>query len=164
VFASGAMVGVVGHRLYTCQHGKLPRRHCRRTAFPPEKDPEEFKRHIVADMKEKIKLDEQQVKQLEQIMDQTREQFEQLHKTVDEKMRRDRGAIWLSQVEQTKEILRPEQLPLYEKVSRGPRTRSGKKAGPPRSWRSSLRQHNSRPTPEACRALRYGLRRLRRRA
>jgi hypothetical protein len=130
VFASGAMVGVVGHRLYTVNTVNSPGVIAGAPPSRQKRDPEEFKRHIVADMKEKIKLDEQQVKQLEQIMDQTREQFEQLHKTVDEKMRRDRGAIWLSQVEQTKEILRPEQLPLYEKY-RADRDAERKKQGRP---------------------------------
>src|SRR5262245_55078279 len=84
VFASGAMVGAVGHRLYTANtviSGSGS------TSVPPphgkKMDPEEFRRHILADMKEKIKLDDQQVKQVEQIMDQTREQFDQLRKSVD---------------------------------------------------------------------------------
>src|SRR5262245_61936035 len=113
VFASGALVGAVGHRLYTVNTVTGV------TTVPPpagkKGDPEEYKRHVLADMKEKIKLTDQQVLQVEQIMDQTREQFDQLRRSMNERMKPERDAIWQSQVEQTKEILRPDQLPLYEK-------------------------------------------------
>ena len=126
VFASGALVGAVGHRLYTVNTV---------TGTPPptpgrKGDPEEFKRHMLTEMKEKIKLTDQQVTQVEQIMDQTREQFDQLRRTMNEKMKPSRDAIWQSQVEQTKEILRPDQLPLYEKF---------------RADRDAERKKNARP-------------------
>jgi len=115
VFASGAMVGAVGHRLYmvnTVSSGKGSE-----VPPPPGKkmDPEEVRRHILADMREKIKLDDNQVARLDRIYDETREQFDQLRRTMNEKMKPERDAIWAAQVEKTKAILRPDQLPLYEK-------------------------------------------------
>jgi hypothetical protein len=116
VFASGALVGAVAHRLYmvnTVSSGKSPD-----GAPPPpgkKMDPDEIRRHILADMKEKIKLDDGQVDQLDRIYDQTREQFDQMRRTMNEQMKPERDAIWAAQVEKTKGILRPDQLPLYEK-------------------------------------------------
>jgi Spy/CpxP family protein refolding chaperone len=131
VFASGALVGAVAHRLFTANPviGIAPGV----SSAPGRKgDPEEFKRHMLAEMKDKIKLSDQQVSQVEQIMDQTREQFDQLRRTMNEKMKPSRDAIWQSQVEQTKEILRPDQLPLYEKF---------------RADRDAERKKNARPGP-----------------
>src|SRR5436309_5351507 len=88
VFASGVLVGAVTHRLYMVNivtSGKgadgVPR--------PPGKkmDPEEARRHTLADMREKIKLDDNQVAQLDRIYDQTREQFDQLRRTMSENMK-----------------------------------------------------------------------------
>jgi len=142
VFASGVMVGAVAHRLYlvnTVSSGKgaegVP-------AHPGKKmDPEEVRRHILADMRERIKLDDNQVAQLDRIYDQTREQFDQMRRTMNEKMKPERDAIWAAQVEKTKAILRPDQLPLYEKYradreaerkkNRGPGP-GGPPSGPPR--------------------------------
>ena len=61
-------------------------------------------------MKLKVKLDDQQIAQLDQIYDETREQFDQLFK----KRNADGRAIWDAQTEKIRAILRPDQLPLYE--------------------------------------------------
>lgn len=133
VFASGVLVGAVAHRLYTVNTVSSGAGATGAPQPPGKKgDPDDFKRHVLADMKEKIHLDDQQMGQVEQIFDQTREQFEQLRRTMNERMKPDRDAIWRSQVEQTKEILRPDQLPLYEKY-RADRDAERKKnrPGPP---------------------------------
>ena len=116
VFASGALVGVVGHRLYTVNTVASGNAGVNVPAAPGKKmDPEEFRRHILAEMREKVKLDDEQVKKVDQIMDDTREQFDQLRKTMNEKMKPERDKIWSSQIEQTKASLRTDQLPLYDK-------------------------------------------------
>jgi Spy/CpxP family protein refolding chaperone len=128
VFAAGALVGVVGYRVYSVSldasaGGPPPH------APGKKMDPEEFRRHVLADMKEKIKLDDRQVEQLDQIMDKTREQFDHLRKAMNDRMKPDRDAIWRSQVDATKAILRSDQLPLYEKY-RADREAERKKRGP----------------------------------
>jgi len=113
VFASGALVGAVGYRLYTVNtvaSGNVN--------LPPSRqrmDPEETRRRILAEMREKVQLDDQQIKQVDEIMGATREQFNQLRKSMDEKMKPERDKIWATQMEKTRAILRPEQLPLYDK-------------------------------------------------
>jgi len=130
VFASGVLVGGVAHRLYmvnTVSSGKGPDG----APHPPGKkmDPEQTRRHILAEMREKIKLDDSQVAQLDHLYDQTREQFDQMRRTMNEKMKPERDAIWAAQVEKTKAILRSDQLPLYEKY-RAEREAERKKRGP----------------------------------
>jgi hypothetical protein len=103
VFLSGVLVGGFAYRLYNVSvvvgpnNGKRP-------------DPEEIRKHIVADMRDHLKLDAHQVDQLQQIFDQTRDQFHQIH----DKMNAEGQAIRTSQTEKIKGILRADQLPLYE--------------------------------------------------
>ena len=103
VFLSGVLVGGFAYRLYNVSvvagpnNGKRP-------------DPEEVRKHIVADMRERLKLDSQQVSQLQQILDQTKEKFDQLH----DRMNAEGRALHLGQIEKVKAILRADQLPLYE--------------------------------------------------
>ena len=103
VFLSGVLVGGFAYRLYNVsvaagsQHGK-------------KADPEEARKHIVADMRDHVKLDAQQVDQLQQIFDQTRDQFHQMH----DRMNAEGQAIHNGQIEKIKAILRADQLPLYE--------------------------------------------------
>jgi hypothetical protein len=103
VFLSGVLVGGFAYRLYNISvvagpnNGKKP-------------DPEEARKRIVADMRDRIKLDAHQVDQLQQIFDQTRDQFHQMH----DKMNAEGQAIHNSQVERIKAMLRADQLPLFE--------------------------------------------------
>jgi hypothetical protein len=61
-------------------------------------------------MRDHLKLDARQVDQLQQIFDQTRDQFHQIH----DKMNAEGQAVRSSQIEKVKAILRPEQVPLYD--------------------------------------------------
>lgn len=108
VFASGALVGVVGHRLFMVNSVSSggPR--------PPRPDPEERRRHLVSEMRDRVKLDDRQVQQLNTIYDQTRQKFDELHKRGSEESR----AIWDQQKDSIKAILRPEQVPLYEQYQK----------------------------------------------
>jgi cysteinyl-tRNA synthetase len=109
VFSSGALVGAVAHRLYMVKTVSgtasvtIPQ--------PPRKmDPEDARRRILADYRDKVKLDDQQIQQVDQIYDQTREQFEDVRK----KLNSEGQAIWKRQTEEVKAILRPDQVPLFE--------------------------------------------------
>jgi hypothetical protein len=109
VFMSGALVGAMGHRLYVVKtvegtsSTNIPQP-------PPRMSPEEARRRIMADYREKVKLDDQQIEQVDQIYDQTREQFKEVQK----KFNNEGQAIWNRQTEEVKAILRPEQLPLFD--------------------------------------------------
>jgi hypothetical protein len=102
VFASGILVGVVGHRLYMVNTVS--------SARPPRPDPEERRRHLVSEMRDRVKLDDQQVQELNGIYDHTRQRFDELHKKGSQESR----AIWDQQKTEIKGILRPDQVPLYD--------------------------------------------------
>ncbi|MGA2267528.1 MAG: hypothetical protein ABSH44_03560 [Bryobacteraceae bacterium] len=103
VFLSGVVVGGFAYRLYNVSVVAAPTNGRR-------PDPEDVRRHIVADMRDHLKLDGQQVNQLQQILDQTRDRFHQMH----DKMNAEGQAIRSSQTEQIKAILRADQLPLFD--------------------------------------------------
>jgi hypothetical protein len=107
VFLSGILVGVVGHRLYMVNTVVTGQR-------PGRPDPEEIRKRIVAEMRDRVKLDEQQTSQLNLIYDQTRQKFDELHKKGSQESR----VIWDQQKEQIKAILRTDQVPLYEQYQK----------------------------------------------
>jgi len=105
VFLSGALVGGLSYRLYAVntviRAGAAPR------GNPPS--PEEFRRHYIESMHAKVKLDDQQVVQVNKILDETGAQFDQLRA----KWRTDNQAIQNQQVEKITAILRDDQKPAY---------------------------------------------------
>jgi hypothetical protein len=106
VFLSGALVGAVGNRLYmvkTVDGGGPP--------LPPP-NPEEARKHLIAEMRTEVKLDDQQVKDLESIYDHTREQFYDIHKRFDGESQ----AVRAKQTEAIKAMLRPDQVPLFDQL------------------------------------------------
>ncbi|MGA2723680.1 MAG: hypothetical protein ABSG79_14880 [Bryobacteraceae bacterium] len=103
VFLSGVLVGGFAYRLYNVSVVAGPNN-------GKKADPEEARRHIVADMRVRLKLDAHQVDQLQQIFDQTRDQFHQMH----DRMNAESQAIHTNHLEKIKTILRPDQLPLYD--------------------------------------------------
>ena len=103
VFLSGVLVGGFAYRLYNVSVVAAPN-------SGKKADPEEARKHIVADMRDRLKLDGHQVDQLQQIFDQTRDQFHQIH----DKMNAEGQAIHTSQIEKIKTMLRADQLPLYD--------------------------------------------------
>jgi len=108
VFLSGALVGAFSYRLYMVQSVQSSRG---ATAPARKADPEEIRRTIVADMRDKIKLDNAQVEQLNKIFDRTREEFDEHHR----KWNEEGAKIRDNQVAAIKAILRPDQIALYDK-------------------------------------------------
>jgi len=111
VFLSGALVGAVSHRLYmvgTVRGGGPP------AAHQPKLDPEEVRKRRINEMRDKVKLDDDQVAKLNVIYDHTRQQFHALKKKGDE----EGHAIWENQKDAVRAILKPEQLPLYEQFQK----------------------------------------------
>lgn len=80
----------------------------------PRPSPEEVRKRIVAEMRDRVKLDDNQVQQLNLIYDRTRQEFNALHRKGSEESR----AIWDRQKEQIQAMLRPEQIPLYEQYQK----------------------------------------------
>lgn len=104
VFASGAVLGAVAHRLYVVDAVVSPA-----TKRP---SPEEFRKRQVNEMRDRVKLDDAQVASLNQILDQTKAAFDQTHKQYNAANR----AIWDEQRNRVRAILRPEQVPLFDQV------------------------------------------------
>jgi hypothetical protein len=107
VFLSGALVGAMAHRLYmvntVLSSKQLP---------PPRRDPEEVRRQLVAETRDRVKLDDEQVRKLDQFYDDERAQFGKLRQGWNEQGR-DLRAIT---AEKIKGMLRPDQLPLFEQL------------------------------------------------
>ena len=108
VFLSGTLVGAVSYRLYMVNSvnsgGAQPGR------GQGKMDPEEVRKRRIAEMRAKVKLDEDQVAKLNLIYDNTRMQFETVKKRGDQEAH----GIWEKQRDAVRAILRPDQLPLYE--------------------------------------------------
>jgi hypothetical protein len=109
VFLSGSLVGVFAYRLYsvnTVQSGLNGPGPNRRT------DPEEFRRRQVSEMRDRVKIDDQQVIQYNKIMDEMRDQFDQLHK----KANAETQALRERQAEKVNAMLREDQRPLFAQL------------------------------------------------
>jgi predicted RNase H-like nuclease (RuvC/YqgF family) len=118
VFFSGTVLGAFSYRLYS-----LPSvQSVKDTGGPPRKlSPDEWRKKYVSDLSTALKMDDQQVSQLNKILDRTREEFEQLNQKVqpaqdalNAKFRPEREAIQSQQVDAINALLRPEQKPLYD--------------------------------------------------
>lgn len=126
VFASGGVLGAFAYRLYsapTVQPGPPG------GGPPPSRpSPEEVRRKVVSDLTTKVKLDAEQAKQLNVIMDQTHTEFEALRDkfkpewdelnqkrdTLMDKQRPDQEAIRTRQTERINAMLRDDQKPLFQ--------------------------------------------------
>jgi hypothetical protein len=114
VFLSGALVGAVGHRLYMVNSVSS----FNGTVRPQGKQrltPEEIRKHQIEEVRQKLGLNDQQIAQYDSILDNTLHQFNQLHDQANDKMHAEMRRVHDQQVEKVKAILRPEQIPLYDK-------------------------------------------------
>jgi len=122
VFLSGVLVGGFTYRFYNVSVAAAPN-------SGRKLDPEEARKHIVADMRARLKLDSHQVDQLQQIFDNTRDQFRQIH----DKMNAEGQAIHNGQIEKVKAILRADQVPLNAQTAQARRKEVKKAASSQRS-------------------------------
>jgi uncharacterized membrane-anchored protein YhcB (DUF1043 family) len=124
VFASGAAMGAVGYRLYVVKTvASSP------VGQPPSKKkttPEDYRKRVVAHLKDTLKLNDQQVAELQKIYDWQGEQFTPINKKYDaqieqvtEPVRKEFGQqleqIHVAAIAKVKAILTADQQPLYEK-------------------------------------------------
>lgn len=105
VFLSGALVGAFAYRLVSVSSVMTSTTGPR----PQRPDPEEVRKHMDAEMRDRVKLDPQQIVQFNKILDETREEFDQVHKKANEETR----ALRERQAEKVAAILREDQKPLY---------------------------------------------------
>jgi hypothetical protein len=99
VFCSGIAVGAVGYHVYNSK--KRP-------------TPEEFRNHLVQEMTKEVHLDDQQVVALKQIYEDTRASFDEARARENAKLHAEGQGIHDQQVEKIRQLLRPDQVPLYE--------------------------------------------------
>jgi hypothetical protein len=108
VFASGAVLGAVAHRLYVVNtvagERGLPKR--------PSLSPEEFRKRQVGEMRDRIKMDDSQIAKYNEILDQTKNRFDENHDRYNAATR----AILDEQRNRVRSILRPDQTPLYDQM------------------------------------------------
>lgn len=132
VFASGAVLGVVGNRTYTAYQAQSnpPKGRKDKNRRPPS--PEDFRRDYLNFMERRLNLTPEQVAQLGLILDETRAQFEELQRrTVPEQ-----EAIGRNQTERIRAILTEEQREKFEQLRREREERNKNKGkrerfGPP---------------------------------
>jgi len=105
VFLSGVLVGAFGYRLYSVQTVKSNSPDRPRT-------PEEYRKRYVQEMRNRLKLSDQQVSSLQQIMDDTGQSFRDLR----EKDRPVIRGIEQEQYQKVLAILNPDQQAEYEKM------------------------------------------------
>ena len=100
LFLGGVAVGVFGHRLYTLNSVN---------ASVNPRNPEEFRRRYVAEMRTRLKLTDDQVARLGPVLDETR----QRHRELMDKHRPEFKAIQDEQVRRIREILTDSQQAEY---------------------------------------------------
>ena len=104
VFAGGIGVGVLTQRYVI----PVP---ARNEGHPP-RDSERFRKAMVEDLTKRLNLDSGQVKQLESVLDDSRQAFQAFRDRHKDEMK----AIMDRQHEQISALLRPEQRVAYEKL------------------------------------------------
>lgn len=113
VFIAGVAVGALAYRLYAANPVQTAQK---------KMTPDEVRKLIVGRMKGEMKLDDQQVAQLQKIMDETHDGFDQInqrrHAAIDpivKKADQENQALREQQIAKVKAILRDDQQPLYTK-------------------------------------------------
>jgi hypothetical protein len=108
VFFSGAVLGAFTYRLYNEKAVVIAP-----GGAPPKKGgPEDFLRQRLAEMRDRVKADDQQLEQIKQVYDETREKYDGIR----QKMNAEGHAIDENQVAKIKAILRPDQIPVYDQI------------------------------------------------
>ena len=122
VFLGGILIGCVVYHLYAVHNVSANIR-----------TREEIRHSYVSEMHARLKLNQDQVKQLIIILDDIANRFDQLRNKVDaqvwEEMRRDRQRIHAGQVEEINAILNPDQKAEYQKMREERQRRRKEKEG-----------------------------------
>jgi len=115
VFACGGVVGAFAHRLYTVSGV---------SANVGQRNPEEFRRRYMADMKTRLQLTDDQAAKLSVVMDDTRARFRDVREKFEPEMQKIRE----DQRQRISELLSPTQQAEWQKMmDERQRRREGKK-------------------------------------
>jgi len=121
VFACGGVVGAFAHRLYTVSGV---------SANVGQRNPEEFRKRFMTDMKGRLQLSDDQAAKLGSIMDETRARFRDVREKFEPEMQKIRE----DQRQRISELLSPSQQAEWQKImEERQRRRASKKGreGPP---------------------------------
>ena len=99
LFCCGAAAGALAHRYFESR-------------VVNAKTAEDFRQHYVSEMKSNLKLNAEQVDQLQKILDETKAKY----KAVRDRYRPEMLQVKAEQVERVKSILTPEQIPAYDRL------------------------------------------------
>jgi len=116
VFACGGVVGAFAHRLYTVSGV---------SANAAQRNPEEFRKRFMADLKARLQLSDDQAAKLGTIMDQTRARFRDVRDKFEPEMQRIRE----DQREKIGELLSPSQQAEWQKIMEERQRRRDSKKG-----------------------------------
>ena len=107
VFFSGSVLGAFAYRLFAVSSVMTVNN-------PPQKKggPEEFVRQRLAEMRDRVKADDQQLEQIKRVYSETRQEYDRIHQDMNDRGRE----INQRQVEKIKSILRADQIPVYDQV------------------------------------------------
>ena len=152
VFLSGVAMGAVGYRLYAVKSVSIP-------VNAAKPSPEEVRKKNIADLKDKVQLDDTQVDQVHKVYQEQHEAFDKLNTkyqaqidALAEASKAQRDQIHDASVAKIKAFLRPDQIPLYDKwtADRAAAFAKWRKEHPDRGRRPDGRQRPSgqqRPLP-----------------
>jgi hypothetical protein len=102
VFASGILVGVVAHRLYETSTVSA--------TVPAPRTADEYRKKYLAEMRAKVGVNDQQIASVTQILDETKQKFDDLKRQ--EKPHHD--ALQQQQVDSIRALLTPDQKIAYD--------------------------------------------------
>jgi hypothetical protein len=115
VFACGGIVGAFAYRLYTVSEV---------SANVGQRNPEEFRKRFMADLKSRLQLSDEQAAKLGVIMDETRVRVRTTRDTIEPELRKIRD----DQRQRISELLSPSQQVEWQKIiDERQRQRGGKK-------------------------------------
>jgi hypothetical protein len=117
VFLSGAALGAVGYRLYAVKTNATAQQ---------QPSPEDFRRMVINSLRDKVKLDEQQLAEVQKIYQDQFDSFQKLDKEYHDRVdpiidpiykdfRAQNHQIHQDAVAKIKGLLRPDQVALYDK-------------------------------------------------
>jgi hypothetical protein len=127
VFVSGGLVGVLAHRAYIVRGASV------NTQITRKPSPADWRKHVLGEMRTKLKLDNAQTAELNGIFDQMDIEVRDLRAKEDSQ----RQALQNALVEKIDNILRPDQHELYKQYreererERQRRKMQGPQGGPP---------------------------------
>jgi hypothetical protein len=118
VFASGVVLGIFGHSLYAVST----------TVISKGKNPEEFRKKVIAEYRSRLHLSDDQVTRLNAIMDETRARVEETRQKMHPAYQKIRG----EQNEKIRQLLSAEQQVEFDKMHKEREERQQRQKAPAR--------------------------------